>query len=544
MDVIKDVAGSIAGDTVEKLILFMAGWLIEVFTTMLDLVGTWWLNIGAPEMGAGSATERVQTATTTFVGVAGIIGTAFAVLRIARDHNRESAENLVMGLIRTVVVSGLAVSMVSLSLAVTDEVAPWLVDTIAGNAARDGLGQSMGLSGMVGAGMALPTAGILLFLTPFALLGAILNAALVIFSYGVAGALCGLLPIFAAASTTQKGQKSFDKAVGWLLAMILFKPGAAVIYGFGLALMNGIDGTGGDEVANKIISLLTGTVVIFSACFAMPALVRVLVPAVSAGPRGMGAGGLAMVGGALAIGAVTAGVGTLAAGAGAAGAGAGAAGAGAAGGAAGAAGGAAGAAGAGAGGAGAGGAGAAGAGVGGVSGGGAGASGASATDAGAGAGGGASSTTGAPGSSGAGGSAPAGGPAGAENVESTTAGAAATSAPGTTTGGASGAENVQSPSTGAAPSSAPGTGGASGAEQVQTSSSSPAAAGGSAEASGPAGAEPVAATNGAAPTGHPGGEGSSATGAKNPLINGQRLEFGLREAVRDAEQSIESGEDL
>ena len=544
MEFISDMASSIAGDTVEKLILFMAGWLIEVFTTMLDLVGTWWLNIGAPEMGAGSATERVQTATTTFVGVAGIIGTAFAVLRIARDHNRESAENLVMGLIRTVVVSGLAVSMVALSLAVTDEVAPWLVDTIAGNAARDGLGQSMGLSGMVGAGMALPTAGILLFLTPFALLGAILNAALVIFSYGVAGALCGLLPIFAAASTTQKGQKSFDKAVGWLLAMILFKPGAAVIYGFGLALMNGIDGTGGDEVSNKIISLLTGTVVIFSACFAMPALVRVLVPAVSAGPRGMGAGGLAMVGGALAIGAVTAGVGTLtagaAAGAGAAGAGAAGAGAGGAGAAGAGAGGAAGAAG--------GAAGAAGAGAGGVSGGSVSASGASAT--GAGAGGGASSATGAPGSAGAGapggGPVSAGGPAGAENVESTTAGAAATSAPGTTTGGASGAENVQSPSTGVAPASTAGTGtgGASGAEQVQTSSSSPAAAGGAAEASGPAGAEPVAPANGAGPTGHPGGEGSSVTGAKNPLINGQRLEFGLREAVRDAEQSIESGEDL
>ncbi|WP_157093479.1 hypothetical protein [Kocuria turfanensis] len=546
MDVIKDVAGSIAGDTVEKLILFMAGWLIEVFTTMLDLVGTWWLNIGAPEMGAGSATERVQTATTTFVGVAGIIGTAFAVLRIARDHNRESAENLVMGLIRTVVVSGLAVSMVALSLTVTDEVAPWLVDTIAGNAARDGLGQSMGLSGMVGAGMALPTAGILLFLTPFALLGAILNAALVIFSYGVAGALCGLLPIFAAASTTQKGQKSFDKAVGWLLAMILFKPGAAVIYGFGLALMNGIDGTGGDEVANKIISLLTGTVVIFSACFAMPALVRVLVPAVSAGPRGMGAGGLAMLGGAVAIGALTAGVGTAAAGAAAAGAGAAGAGAG-------------GATGAGASGAGAAGAGASGAG------------------AGSGAGGGAFSATGAqaPGSGEAagGGSSTAGGPAGAENVESATAAAAPSSAPGTTTGDASGAENVQSSTAGAAPTSAPGTttGGASGAENVQgpTSGSSapggssastgsgpagaepvqssnppPAAAGGASEASGPAGAEPVASTNGAGPTGHPGGEGSSVTGAKKPLVDGQRLEFGLREVARDSEQSIESGEDL
>lgn len=550
MDWVGDLAGGIAGDTVEKLILFMAGWLVEIFTTMLDFVGTWWLNIGAPEMGAGSATERVQMATTTFVGVAGIIGTAFAVLRIARDHNRESAENLVMGLIRTVVVSGLAVSMVSLSLAVTDEVAPWLVDTIAGNAARDGLGQSMDLDAVAGSKMALTTAGILIVLAPFAILGSILNAALVIFSYGVAGALCGLLPIFAAASTTERGRKSFDKAVGWLIAVILFKPVAAVLYGFGLALMNGIRGTGDGEVANHVITLLTGTVIIFMACLSMPALARVMVPAVSAGPRGMGAGGLAMLGGAVAIGAVTAGVGALAAGAaagaGAAGAGAGgaagAAGTGAAG--AGAGGGAAGAAGAGAGGAGAAGTGAAGAGAGGASGGGAGASGASAT--GAGAGGGASSTAGAPGPAGAGGSAPAGGPAGTENVESTTAGAAATSAPGTTTGGASGAENVQSPSTSAAPASAAGTGtgGASGAEQVQTSSSSPAAAGGASEVSGPAGAEPVAATNGAGPAGHPGGEGSSATGAKNPLINGQRLEFGLREAVRDAEHSIESGEDL
>ena len=587
MGLLGDLAGGIAGDTVEKLILFMAGWLVEIFTTMLDFVGTWWLNIGAPEMGAGSATERVQMATTTFVGVAGIIGTAFAVLRIARDHNRESAENLVMGLIRTVVVSGLAVSMVALSLAVTDEVAPWLVDTIAGNAARDGLGQSMDLDAVAGSKMALTTAGILIVLAPFAILGAILNAALVIFSYGVAGALCGLLPIFAAASTTERGRKSFDKAVGWLIAVILFKPVAAVLYGFGLALMNGIRGTGDGEVANHVITLLTGTVIIFMACLSMPALARVMVPAVSAGPRGMGAGGLAMLGGAVAIGAVTAGVGALAAGAaagagdagagagGAAGAGAaGAAGAGAGGGAGGGAAGAAGAGAAGATGAGAAGTGAAGAGAGGASGGAAGASGASATGAGAGsgAGGGASSTTGAPGSTGAGGSAPAGGPAGAENVESTTAGAAATSAPGTTTGGASGtenvqnsstgaapasaagtgtggasgAENVQSPSTGAAPASAAGTGtgGASGAEQVQTSSSSPAAAGGASEASGPAGAEPVAATNGAAPVGHPGGEGASATGAKNPLINGQRLEFGLREAVRDAEQSIESGEDL
>jgi hypothetical protein len=560
MELLGDLAGDIAGDTVEKLILFMAGWLVEVFSTMLDFVGTWWLNIGAPEMGAGSATERVQSATTTFVGVAGIIGTAFAVIRIARDHNRESAENLVMGLIRTVVVSGLAVSMVALSLGVTDEVAPWLVDTIAGDAAKDGLGQAMGLNTLVGTGMALTTAGILLVLAPFALLGAILNAALVIFSYGVAGALCGILPIFAAASTTPKGQKSFDKVVGWLVAVILFKPAAAVLYGFGLALMNGIDGTGDDEVGNKIITLLTGTVVIFSACLAMPALARVMVPAVSAGPRGMGAGGLAMLGGAVAIGALTAGVGTAAAGAAAVGAGA-----------------------TGAGGAGATGAGAAGAGSAGA-GAGSGATGALSGDtgggfSGAGAAGGssASSATGAQvsGSGGAagGGSPTASGPPDAQTVEPTSTGANPTSAPRTTSGGAPGAQTVEATSTGAAPTSAPGStssgasgaqnvqspasgaptpggpststgSGPAGAEQVQGSSSSPVPAGRASEASGPAGAESVATTTGAGPAGHPAGEGGPATGAKKSFVDSPRLEYGLRETVRDAEQGMESGEDL
>ena len=57
MDGLKNIVSGIAGDTVEKLILFMARWLVEIFTTMLDFVGTWWLNIGAPEMGTGSATE-------------------------------------------------------------------------------------------------------------------------------------------------------------------------------------------------------------------------------------------------------------------------------------------------------------------------------------------------------------------------------------------------------------------------------------------------------------------------------------------------------
>ncbi|WP_146067500.1 hypothetical protein [Arthrobacter sp. SX1312] len=312
METIKDLAGVVAGSAIEKLIQFLAGWVVQVLTEMINFVGTWWLKIGAPDMGAGSATDRIQQSTLIFVGMAGVIGTAFALIKLARDQDRASTENLVMGMVRTILTTAVAVPMVGLLFGVTDVVAPWLVRTISGSAQEDGLGTAMGLEALTGTMMTMQLAGIILFVAPLALLGAIINAVIVIFSYGAAIALCGILPIFAAASQTERGRKSFDKAVGWLAAVVLFKPAAAILYGAGLALLKGINGTADNELGNTTIGLITGLVIICSACVAMPALAKVLVPAVSAGPQGMGASGLAMVGGAVALGAITGGVGAAA----------------------------------------------------------------------------------------------------------------------------------------------------------------------------------------------------------------------------------------
>lgn len=538
MQWIEDMFADVAGSAVEKLVLFLAAWIVQVLTQMVNFVGTWWLKIGAPSMGNGSATERIQDSTVVFVGVAGVIGTVFALIKLARDQDRASAENLVMGMLRTVLTSAIAVSMVSLLLTVTDEVAPWLVRTISGSAWEDGLGTAMGLDALVGAGMTVVFAGLIIFIAPLALLGAILNAVLVIFSYGMAGALCGLLPIFAASSVTERGRKSFDKAVGWLIAVVLFKPAAAVLYGFGLAMVNGITGTADSEEMNRVISLLTGLVIILSACIAMPALARVMVPAVSAGPQGMGASGLAMLGGAVAVGALTGGLG---AGAGAAAAGGGAASGGAAT------------------------TGAAAAADAGAS-----TTGAAAAEAGA-------TTTGTAGAevgsstsgmgkaeSGAGtpstaGTSPAdGGGGGTSGGTGTAGGGTGGGTGGATSGGSAGATSAQTPpdassSTGVpeAPA-APGSSDNSGSSTLQGAHASTEApnTGAPPQTSVPTGAGPEPADSSQAPAtpqqpaDSPTAEGfknSSPDGAGfNAMMNQQRLEYALREAAKDAENSIES----
>ncbi|BBE24549.1 hypothetical protein MN0502_34320 (plasmid) [Arthrobacter sp. MN05-02] len=574
MPVVEDLLEGIAGSAVEKLIQFLAGWVVQVLTEMINFVGTWWLKIGAPEMSAGSATDRIQQSTLIFVGMAGVIGTAFALIKLARDQDRASTENLIMGMVRTILTTAIAVPMVGLLFGVTDVLAPWLVTTISGSAQEDGLGTAMGLEALTGTTMTMQLAGIVLFIVPLALLGAIINAVIVIFSYGAAIALCGVLPIFAAASQTERGRKSFDKAVGWLAAVVLFKPAAAILYGAGLALLKGINGTADNELGNTAIGLITGLVIICSACVAMPALAKVLVPAVSAGPQGMGASGLAMVGGAVAIGALTGGIGA-AAGAAAAGGGGGGAAAVTGGGAAVTAGeaaatsggaaatgvataveasatagtssSAAAASGGGSGATGAvtpGGAGSTGGGTGGVS-----PSGAEqrpeqptapASDAGGGAFGG---STGGPGGGSGGGS---GGPSGAEprpersgadTSPVSDAGAGGSGSPGPT-GAQPQAEREGAPME--SPTGAP------------AGTSSGAGDGGS-SAGGPNGAEPAAAGDrppteapGAAPAMSPTAEGFRAgapSGADKSAQNQQRIEYALREAARDMERAVESGDD-
>jgi hypothetical protein len=578
MEWAENILSTAAGNAIENLVKFLAGWVVQILTEILNFVGTWWLKIGAPSMGEGSATERIRTSTVLFVGVAGVLSTAFALIKVARDQDRNSAENLVMGMVRTVLTTAIAVPMVALLFAATDELAPWLVTTISGSAQEDGLGQAMGLEAIAGGEMTLQLAGVILFIVPLALLGAILNALIVIFSYGMAIALCGVLPIFAAASQTERGRKSFDKAVAWLAAVVLFKPAAAILYGAGLALLKGINGTAENELGNTMISLITGLVVILSASVAMPALAKVLVPAISAGPQGMGASGLAMLGGALALGAVTAGVGAAGMAAAGSAGGAGTAGTAAATEAAGTAGtaGSAGTTGAASadgtsgtpaltGGTGSGG------GPGGAGpGGGDGVSGGAASSGGAGADGGAGSGGGTGGSESAGGSA--GGPTGAEQQaqRSGAPGATETGADSNNSGGAGG---------GAGAESGGGAGGPMGAERQTASSGAPAQTEGgpgsgsgdggpNGSGGGPAGAEPSAGSNSpstgsAVPDGDAGG-GPQGAGSESPATQGyrdgapggaektadrsgfarQRVEFALRDAAKDMERGMESGNDV
>jgi len=107
---------------------------------------------------------------------------------------------------------------------------------------------------------------------------------------GLLVVLAGVLPITASFTNTQMGRQWFQKAIGWTLAFILYKPAAALIYAAAFRL-TGSDAFGANGVG--IVSILTGIGLMILALFALPALLRFVAPMTSAAIGG-GSGGLAM----------------------------------------------------------------------------------------------------------------------------------------------------------------------------------------------------------------------------------------------------------
>lgn len=107
--------------------------------------------------------------------------------------------------------------------------------------------------------------------------------------------LAGILPLSASFTNTEMGKSWFKKCIAWLVAFILYKPAAAIVYAAAFQLVGtdvfSDDGTG-------LLAVLTGLMLMVIALFAMPALMRFVTPMVGAMAGGAG--------GALAVGALAA----------------------------------------------------------------------------------------------------------------------------------------------------------------------------------------------------------------------------------------------
>ena len=240
--------------------------------------------------GAGGAVLFLQSSLWWYMGAAAVVSVIIGGVRMAWEQRAEPGKETVKSLMTLIVVAGAGVTIVGLLVSAFDSFSVWILD---GALSCDVGADSACFGENIAALLALTTnpntgglgAMLVIILGIIAILAAAAQIVLMIARGGMLVILTGILPLSAAATNTEMGKGWFKKNVGWLVAFILYKPAAAIVYAASFQLVGTNifqdDGTGFSAV-------LTGLILMVLALFAMPALMRFVTPLVSSLSAGAG----------------------------------------------------------------------------------------------------------------------------------------------------------------------------------------------------------------------------------------------------------------
>jgi hypothetical protein len=256
-------------------------WAMEELTTA-------WLATPSPDVQASDSAATWLSAHLTWLVLALMVASILvAGVKLALTQRFEHVQDLAAALTRVLLVSLAAGMLTAAGVELGDAYTEWIL------AEADLDLQNMAVLEAV-AGQPF----IVLILGVVVILAQIIQLLLMLARNALLLLLVGVLPVAAAASNTMMGRQWWSKAVAWLIAWVLYKPVAATIYAASFEMASE-----GQDVATQMAGLMS----ILLALFALPAMMRFLVPATAAAASGnAGAMAGAMVGAGVATGAVIA----------------------------------------------------------------------------------------------------------------------------------------------------------------------------------------------------------------------------------------------
>ncbi|MCB8043688.1 hypothetical protein JM654_04130 [Microbacterium oxydans] len=190
-------------------------------------------------VGAGGAVAFLQGSLWWIMLAVAVGATIVGAIRMAVTMRAEPGKDVFFGLLRLIVVAGAGVGIVALLVTAADAFSVWIIDRStdcnlsAGDSTCFGRNISnllvLTTTGTAGA----PGLGALLviILGVIAIIVAVVQIILMLARGGMLVVLTGILPLSAAAAMSgESGKGWFNKNVAWLVAFILYKPAAAIIY--------------------------------------------------------------------------------------------------------------------------------------------------------------------------------------------------------------------------------------------------------------------------------------------------------------------------
>src|SRR5659263_548078 len=218
--------------------------------------------------GGSSTVAFLQGSLWWYVGAAAVVSVIVGATRMAWEQRAEPGRDLLKSLFTLIVVAGASVTVIGMLVVASDAFAVWILNNATScDVTADAGCFSTNIINLLSMAALAPAGALLVIILGLvAILASVVQIVLMVARGGMLVILTGILPLAASATNTEMGKAWFKKAVGWLIAFILYKPAAAIVYATAFKLVGTDvfqdDGTG-------VISVLTGLVLMVVALFAM-----------------------------------------------------------------------------------------------------------------------------------------------------------------------------------------------------------------------------------------------------------------------------------
>ncbi|WP_327097014.1 hypothetical protein OIE68_45345 [Nocardia vinacea] len=278
--------GQAATDTASSVLDDMTSQLGESFGGLLRFVMTWWTALPSPQLtdnqgGPGPVLSGIREYTSGLQVLLLTCGIIFAAARLAlakRGGVAGEAQESFLMLARAVFASMAFAAIITAGTRAGDAFAEWvLFDASRGDAhnivaalAEFDLKRNSGLG-----------TGVLLVLFLLGIISMLIQLVMLVLRQALLILVVAAIPLAAAASGTGPGSQAYKRLLSWSLAFVLWKPVGALVYAIAFTV------AGRDQKDPQLV--LLGLILLVMSVVVLPALIRLVAPAVATLGSGGGA---------------------------------------------------------------------------------------------------------------------------------------------------------------------------------------------------------------------------------------------------------------
>lgn len=294
---LKEGAHAALGSAAQNVVDYWVEALNESLGKVMITLGSFWTKgtVGM-DVGKGSTIEFMQQHM-QFVIMAILVASMMACgIQMIVTRNNDELQRLGRGVITTIIVSGAGTTGVTLCVGMADVFSTWLMDEAT-------QGQSANFGSVILSTASIPSGGlfVVLVMGGAALIANIVQIGLLYLRAALLILVIAIFPVVAAASASKMGEAWWRKLTGFVIAVILYKPVATIIYALGVRVLS--SAAGKEDVADALTAYILGGIFLVAAALALPPLISFIMP-VTAAIGGGGAGFAAAGAGVVASGAV------------------------------------------------------------------------------------------------------------------------------------------------------------------------------------------------------------------------------------------------